>query len=343
MNQSILKSYIFIVIAFLTSSTALGQTNEIVRDSSFVIAEDVKDFYEGTYKDGAPFDGYFKTGERDFYQVNYYKKGVLKYQYSKDFLALMLHVESEQGYEQKPTMDLKTTYKNQKVWTGREYLTVKDAITTKIWNKGILSGLLLDVFAAHYYNRLTFDIKSDTLFISDFKEKDGLTAVYFEGDNTVTDFFNNSKLVSQRKLVDVASKQFPANSQMMCTYLNDEISCTVIQLYDTTIQMPTFYQSLNYFIDGLKKDKVEDIVQALADGLSSEEKMKTVFQRNPELQYAGMAETDKSGAISEGILWFKSPDNGHYKIYENGTVTAEEAVDIVGFQDVANTYFEKKQ
>ena len=75
--------------------TTMAQTNETVRDSSFVIADDVQDYYEGSYKNGEPYKGYFKVGDNEIYQINFYDKGKLIYQYSYDFLKYLQHTEDE--------------------------------------------------------------------------------------------------------------------------------------------------------------------------------------------------------------------------------------------------------
>ncbi|MCW3167633.1 hypothetical protein OMO38_03745 [Chryseobacterium sp. 09-1422] len=134
-----------------------------VKDFSFDISERPQSSYEGVFKNGKPFSGYFETDDnREFKQVNYYENGILKFQYSNDYLKNMDNYR-HQNY------NIKSTYKEGKITDGVEYKLNEKQFTTKYWKSGVLQAFDWDLFAMHYFNRLHFEMKNNTIEISDMQ------------------------------------------------------------------------------------------------------------------------------------------------------------------------------
>ena len=85
----------------------------------FTIAEDPRESYEGIYKNGGPFSGYFKlhTLIDEIPLVDYYENGYLKYRYSFELL------EQLEGYMHY-IYNLQTVYEDGQIVDGPDYKTV---------------------------------------------------------------------------------------------------------------------------------------------------------------------------------------------------------------------------
>ena len=140
---------------------------ESVLYSNFTISEVPKDFYEGTYKNGEPFQGYFLTEPilDDIKFVNFYEKGILKYKYSFDFL------EQLEGYRHY-IYNIKSEFKDGKIFNGFESaLQGRYGVTRVGYKSGIAYFLNLDIFAMHYFNRIQYEIINKVLTVKDMQSK----------------------------------------------------------------------------------------------------------------------------------------------------------------------------
>ena len=318
----------------------MAQTNETVRDSSFVIADDVQDYYEGSYKNGEPYKGYFKVGDNEIYQINFYDKGKLIYQYSYDFLKYLQHTEDEAySYNDKVLMDVKTSYKNGKVFNGRSYQEIKDGLLIKRWKNGELDGLLLDVFAKHYYNRMRFILKGDTLHISDFQEKDMHASIYFKEERVHAEVFKKDTVLMHQQFMSPNIALWPPKSSIMCMTLNGEARCTVVQNGGVTFQVPNLYTAFLQVVGAIEATNVTEIVTVLAQEMGNEEGLKRLFDGRGERQFIGFAETNAAGVIAKGILWSEENDKETYRIFRNGDVIENKTATLAEFQKIAKDYF----
>lgn len=136
-----------------------------VKDFSFDISEKPQSSYEGVFKNGKPFSGYFETEDsREFKQVNYFENGILKFQYSNDYLKNMDNFR-HQSY------DIKSTYKDGKIYDGIEYKLDEKQFISRYWKSGVLQSFDWDLFAMHYFNRIHFELKNNNIEINDMQGK----------------------------------------------------------------------------------------------------------------------------------------------------------------------------
>ncbi|MCI3938885.1 hypothetical protein MQX03_16920 [Chryseobacterium aahli] len=136
-----------------------------VKDFSFDISEKPQSSYEGIFKNGKPYSGYFETEDnREFKQVNYFENGILKFQYSNDYLKNMDNFR-HQSY------DIKSTYKDGKIYDGIEYKLDEKQFISRYWKGGVLQSFDWDLFAMHYFNRIHFELKNNNIEINDMQGK----------------------------------------------------------------------------------------------------------------------------------------------------------------------------
>ena len=167
-----------------------------IKNYSFTITEKPQEFYEGAFKNGKPFSGYFETeDDREFKQVNYYENGILKFQYSNDYLK---NVDNYRHQE----YDIKSTFKDGKVFDGVEYVLKEKQFISRYWNKGVLQAFDWDLFAMHYFNRLHFELKNNTIEISDMQSKSKAEIKIEQTKNTF-----NKQLSIDGKLIDATKKE----------------------------------------------------------------------------------------------------------------------------------------
>ena len=114
--------------------------------SSAGVDDLLKDSYTGIYKNDKPFSGYFATDSKEFKHVDYYENGIIKYQYSNNYL------ENLEKYIY-PNYDIKSTYKDGKIVDGPEYIKLDRQFISKYWKNGVLTSYDIDLFAMHYFNR----------------------------------------------------------------------------------------------------------------------------------------------------------------------------------------------
>lgn len=168
-----------------------------VKDFSFDVSEKPQSSYEGIFKNGKPYTGYFETEDnREFKQVNYFENGILKFQYSNDYLKNMDNYR-HQSY------DIKSTYKDGKIYDGVEYVLNKKQFTSKYWKNGVLQAFDWDLFAMHYFNRLHFELKNNAIEISDMQANRKAEIKIEQSKNTF-----NKQLSIDGKIVDSTRKDY---------------------------------------------------------------------------------------------------------------------------------------
>ncbi|MCX8533483.1 toxin-antitoxin system YwqK family antitoxin [Chryseobacterium luquanense] len=168
-----------------------------VKDFSFDISENPQELYEGVFKNGKPYSGYFETEyNREFKQVNYFENGILKFQYSNDYLKNMDNFR-HQSY------DIKSTYKDGKIYDGIEYKLDEKQFISRYWKSGVLQSFDWDLFAVHYFNRLHFELKNNTIEISDMQANRKAEIKIDPSKNTF-----NKQLSIGGKVVDGTKKDY---------------------------------------------------------------------------------------------------------------------------------------
>ncbi|MDX6180774.1 hypothetical protein SGQ44_01315 [Flavobacterium sp. Fl-77] len=160
-----------------------------IANRSFAIADDVKDSYEGIYKNEQPYSGYFSADLREFNYVDYYEKGEKKYQFSNNYL------ENLDNYKH-PNYNIKSTYKDGKIIDGVEYIKFDRQFISKYWKNGVLQAFDCDLFATHYFNRFHFELKNNTISITEFNtEKTGKISRQKIGNKYVSQLIIGEKVI----------------------------------------------------------------------------------------------------------------------------------------------------
>ncbi|MFD2941109.1 toxin-antitoxin system YwqK family antitoxin [Flavobacterium notoginsengisoli] len=248
-----------------------GKRTKIV-NKSFLITSDRQDSYIGTYKNDKPFFGYFATDFRDFNYVNYYKNGIIMYQYSNNYL------ENLEKYEY-PNYDIKSTYKDDKIVDGPEYLIDRQFIT-KNWKKGILQSFDFDVFGMHYFNRYHFELKNNAIEMEEFNNKVKAKIVLEKANNvTIGKFSIGVKLIVVSSSIDVDEK-IPSETGSVLYYENaDKIEAKLFKTIeeiegerrDAEIFSTVFSSYLNH------NKTIEENFNLIADKISSEKDVELLF------------------------------------------------------------------
>jgi uncharacterized protein len=182
-----------------------------IKDYSFTITEQPQDFYEGMFRNGKPFSGYFETdASREFKQVDYLENGTPKFQYSNDYLKNMENY-SHQHY------DIKSTYKDGKIADGVEYAAGSKQFISRYWKGGVLSSFDWDLFAVNYFNRIRFELKDNEIKISDMQL--GQSAV-IKIDISQKEY--KKQLMIDGKTVDVKSNNSKEKKQKLILYFRED-------------------------------------------------------------------------------------------------------------------------
>ncbi|MFD2556339.1 hypothetical protein [Sphingobacterium tabacisoli] len=165
----------------------------MIETDKILISENPQSVYTLELKDGKPFNGYEVTEEKllgEFPFVNYYENGELTIKYAVDFIA-------KDQYVAPIVYTLKTTYAAGIAVTGNVYrYSGIGFLLTDHYLDGEKVGLTVDMFAMHYFNRITFKIESDQLVIQSFDTSDEVK-IRQKDEWAVADYYVNGQLVQQ--------------------------------------------------------------------------------------------------------------------------------------------------
>lgn len=255
-----------------------GKITKIV-DGSFSISEHLQDFYEGIYKDDKPYNGYFATENHEFNYVNYYENGLKNYQYSNNYL------ENMDNYEH-PIYDIKSTYKNEKIVDGIEYIKLETQFISKYWKKGFLESFDCDLFAENYFNRVHFELKKNSIEISELnKDKKAKIVIAKTKDKSISQLIIGDKIVMSASSFEVTDEQpkdaesiiyFEANNKIFGKILNEEADNS-----EDRQQTAIFYSIFTSNIDNYKT--IQENFNILCEDFSKGNGLKALFEYNEEI------------------------------------------------------------
>lgn len=163
---------------------------------NFTIAENPKESYLGTYKNGFPYEGYFANNViiDDIHLIDYFENGKIKYQYSFDILEQM---ESYHHYY----YNQKAEFENGKVLNGAEFFPNANGYLKINYKDEIVNGLEVNLFAMHYFNRINFIREQNEIIVSEFQSP--YKVKIFTKDNFLTaSLYENDKLIKTQELID---------------------------------------------------------------------------------------------------------------------------------------------
>jgi len=270
-----------------------------VKDYSFAISEKPQDSYEGIFKNGKPFSGYFETEySHEFKQIDYFENGIPKFQYSNDYLKNMDNYR-HQYY------DIKSTYKDGKIFDGAEYLLNDKQFITRYWKNGVLKSFDWDLFAMHYFNRIHFELKNNNIEINDMQGKKSAVVTIDISNNGF-----NKKFSIDGKVIDDTRKKYLESkySETVTLYYeeNNKIISKKINIQDEAIE-PSEGVELFYKVYDVVAEfpTVQEVFNNLADKFTSN---KFVEETDENLIVAGV-QIDSEGKPKDGVLITPTQNN----------------------------------
>jgi hypothetical protein len=328
-----------------------------VEETSFVIYDNVQSKYIGTYRDGKCYNGYFKTTYQEYEVslVDYYEMGVLKFQYSKKF--------DPENYEYKKvqTLDTKSFFKDGAIFNGIEYAFIKRGLVCKEIKKGSVETFEVHMFAMHYYNRFNFERKDSTIRITNTLEE-GDEIKYIYSKNILTSEHSGvdgTMRLSEYQKVDVF--HLPKSSMVYYIKFGNKMLCksTIefneedeIQRFFVNIRMfgklkmpetGTSKSGFSFLVDYFSKpDALENIFYANNKQDVSETESAESENQEGEVEYLiAIMDTDAKGKIINGYSWVDA-SIPFYEEYRNGKLTKKENLDIQNFQELGQSYYNKR-
>lgn len=206
----------------LIEKFANSQLDEVIY-FNFTIAENPQESYQGKYKNGKPFQGYFQNQVivDDIRLVDFYENGELKNQYSFEILD---QLDNYRHY----LYNQKAEFKNGKILNGAEFLPPTDNGFLKFnYKDGIVNELEINLLAVHYFNRITLIHNENEILVSEFQSP--YTVKIYPKDNLITaDLYENEKLIKEQKAVAEVKEGSP-NSTTFYYLKENEIKTYSIQ------------------------------------------------------------------------------------------------------------------
>ena len=279
-----------------------------IKDYSFTIAEKPQEFYEGVYRNGKPFSGYFETEDnREFKQVDYFEDGIRKFQYSNDYLKNMDNYRYQ-------LYDIKSTYKNGKIFDGVEYKLNEKQFVSRYWKNGVLKSFDWDLFAMHYFNRIHFELKNDNIEINDMQGKKSAIVTIDISKNGF-----NKKLSIDGKVIDDPRKNYLESkySETVTLYYedNNKIISKKVNVQDEPIE-PNEGIELFYKVYAVIAEfpTVQEVFGNLADKFINN---KFIEETDENLILAGV-QIDSTGKPKDGVLITPTQNNTYtLQLYMN--------------------------
>ncbi|WP_411811548.1 toxin-antitoxin system YwqK family antitoxin [Chryseobacterium scophthalmum] len=294
-----------------------------VKDYSFTISEKPQDSYEGIFKNGKPFSGYFETEySHEFKQVDYFENGVSKFQYSNDYLKNMDNYR-HQYY------DIKSTYKDGKIFDGAEYILNGKQFVIRYWKNGVLKNFDWDLFAMHYFNRIHFELKNNTIEINDMQAN---KKAVIKIDASQKEF--KKELFIDGKSVDVISNNptNQSNKEGVILYFeeNGKIISKKMDAVDQSIESSEgtelFYKT---YISINEASSVQEVFNKLSENILSNKLM----EETDENRIVAGLQTDSSGKPKDGILITPTQNNTYtLQLYLKGKLM--KTVEKISFDKV---------
>ncbi|MGS0528341.1 hypothetical protein ACU8V7_27150 [Zobellia nedashkovskayae] len=263
--------------------------------------------------------------------VDYYKKGKQIYQYSNDYLKL-LENEGSNGFEYNPiqTLDIESSYKEGKIYSGFAYIDNENSFTTKEIEKGKTKKIDIDVFAMHYFNRVTIKEVDDVLEITTLDDENSKILIEKVMD-TLT-----CKLVDKKVIAYKVNKVFnfqdlPKNSMIRSSIFQNE-PLTIVMRIDKELENQSSCQELFRNISLFNFKDLDDFYTKFE--LANNEQNN--FEKVALLIAYVM--TDENSAIKNGIYW-EPTNGGQYHEYLKGSELKIESQTLEEFQKSIDIFF----
>jgi hypothetical protein len=185
---------------------------------NFSIKDNEQEFYQGKFKNQQPYEGYFLNDSliSDFPLVNFYKNGQLTTQYSYDFLDKM---DNYQHY----MFDIKSSFINGKISDGSLFKMIGNtAIIKEDYKNKQLIKFDLNLFAMHYFNRISFVSKNNEIIVSELQSPFTIRIKAGKKDNLEAGLYDKDKLIYSNSNTNTIKEGSP-NSVTIYYLENDKL------------------------------------------------------------------------------------------------------------------------
>ncbi|MFE7086132.1 hypothetical protein ACFU8T_09165 [Sphingobacterium spiritivorum] len=279
----------------------------------FTISEDPQESYVGEYKDGKPFDGYFKSDTLidNIQLISYYEKGTLKYKYSFELLE---QLENYMHY----TYDRKSEYVNGKIVNGPEYkLADRYAMITSHYESGKVTAFDVNVFAMHYFNRIIFKYSNDKLSISEMTTPLRIVASV-KDKNIVAELWKDDTLIKKSRGITMPEEgsrnsitRFYVDNQQIKKYIMavDTLDEQIDEEDSNSLVNKLFYQ---FPVEN--NTDLENVFKRFYDNFNQED-LNRVFEMSinenfpiNETNYLGDLQYDENAKAVMGLRILQQPD-----------------------------------
>ncbi|WP_103068227.1 hypothetical protein [Aquimarina sediminis] len=333
----------FLILLKYTNTTAQEMTS-IQKDSSYIVLEHPMDVYEGAYKDGKPYKGYFKEGDKELFVVYYYEKGIKKYSYSFDVLQMLK--ENKLDGDHRIELGEKSIYKDGKIVDGIKYNQVKDGILVEQYKNGKHIGFYIDIFAMHYYNRFIFEIEKNKMKINSIQDQEYKIELGLINNLLVAELYKNDSVLIRYQNIDVNDPIFPKNSEVR-VYRESGVNKGIA--YQNNDKEGRIYQEARAILEifnGLEIYNVKDHYEVFNQILKNITEGRGFIDRkkNEEHDILGMGNfvVDEEGKIMDGIRFSENTTGGYFEIFNDSKVVEKEKTTLFDFQNIFSAYMEKK-
>ncbi len=302
------------------------ETNKIL------IVEKPQAVYRLELKEGKPFAGYEVTTEKllgEFPFVNYYEKGQLIAKYAVNYIA-------KDQYGTPIEYSLKTSYKDGKIVDGADYRMVSNhMLLTDTYKDGQKVGLNVDLFAMHYFNRVSFEIKKETLQVNRMETVDGLV-IYKQDVFVVADYMQaGEKVESSSVIFEKCSQAAPESTTVY--YLDDKENLKQLNLIHRAREpistndhiLNQLYMQFSFKFDGDIKAFLAAIDKLLTEQNEESDGFNRVFESlmvpYTEESMISYLFYDAAGLPLDGSKMEVNPDGSFTKTtYQEGQITQKD-------------------
>lgn len=322
-------------ISYLTTTIA---KDSVVKDSSFIIKDNPSKSYTGKFKNGKPHDGYFKNIISEQIIVDYYENGKKIYQYSNDYLKLLekeensyLNSEGIDASNARILLDRTSSYKEEKIYTGYEYTEVKNGFVTKKIEKGRATQIDIDVFAMHYFNRITINEINGAMELTFLQDKESKIRIERKANTITCSLLKGSAILGYKTNSLFDFNKVPKNS-IIHSSISNNTPLTVVMNKEGSEENQSgnydFFQNISLF----QFENMDDFYQKLE--LNEKD---TEDESRFLLAYV---ETNKNAKLESGIYW-EDKNGGQYHEYLKGKFLGITTSSLEDFESSVDLFFNK--
>lgn len=316
-----MKKFLFITL-FLVMTKNFAQQKEVYTD--ILISEKRQEKYEGIYKNGEPFSGYFKTEKMidDIYFIDFYENGERKFRYYVDYFQDDLSLSNG-------IYNAKTEYENGKIKNGMDIKNMNNLLIWAEYKNFQKEKVHLDFFAVHYFNRISFELNGNTLKIIDAQAPNWRLEIKKIKNNPYElSVFQNDKLFFYVKEKDLKEVKFGTPNAVTCYYKNKKTNALEIKTYQSKKpnkedieksrelhQNSRVLGHIYYTFSANKADSAEDLLGRVYENITESDFTQDFLfaDKKEELELISILEFDEKGQIEYGGKITPNAD-GSYKL-----------------------------